>query len=368
METIRRNLGFNSSSYVDPEGLSGGLALWWNKDVKIEVELISKNFMHVIVTDSLNQKMWAVTFVCGCPSKVGREKIWDAIRDIARFEVLPWVCMGDFNQVLSVGDKLGGHIPSQRLISAFHDLISDCGLVDLEFKGPRFTWRNSCSGDSFIMERIDMAFANSKWRELYDKAMVFVEPAIGSDHNPLILNTNVPLNKVGKPFRFESFWVTKDGCRIVVEDSWNHGQEGPLMYSLRKKLRLCKDNLKVWSKHNFGGLRLKINHAKEQLIDIQSQLEQEFKPDLVAEERRLLHLIEDLWQKDAMHWHQRSRVKWLQMGDNNSRFFHLSTIQCRQRNQIVRLKDSIGVWRSTLKEVAGVVKNYFLDLYKEPPP
>ncbi|KAH7864841.1 hypothetical protein Vadar_034499 [Vaccinium darrowii] len=303
METIRRTLGFDSSNYVDPEGLSGGLALWWNKDVEIEVELVSKNFVHAIVTDNSNKKVWAATFVYGCPSRAGREMIWDAIRDIAHFEILPWVCMGDFNQVLSVGDKLGGHIPSQRLISSFHDLISDCGLVDLEFKGPRFTWRNNRSGENFIMERIDMVFANSKWRELYDKAMVFVEPAIGSDHNPLILNTDVPFNKVGKPFRFESFWVTEDGCKTVVEESWKRGQEGPLMYSLCKKLRHCKDNLKSWSKDNFGDLRLKINHAKEQLVDIQSQLEQGFKSDLIVEERRLLQLIEDLWQKDAIKIH-----------------------------------------------------------------
>lgn len=245
LETIRCNLGFDNSCYVDPHGLSGGLALWWNKEVEVEVEMTSKNFMHVIITDRSNQKMWAATFVYGCPSRGGREVVWDAIRGIVRSEFLPWVCIGDFNQVLSGSDKMGGHIPSQSMISAFHDFISECGLVDLDFKGPCFTWRNNRSGDSFIMERIDMAFANSKWRELYDKAMIFVEPAIGSDHNPLILNTDVPLNKVGKPFRFESFWVTEGGCKAVVEDSWRQDQAGSLMYSLCKKLRLCKVNLKT---------------------------------------------------------------------------------------------------------------------------
>lgn len=94
------------------------------------------------------------------------------------------------------------------------------------------------------MERIDMAFANFKWREIYDKAMVFVEPAIGSDHNPLVLNTDVPLNKVGKPFKFESYWVTEDGCKEVIVDSWRTQQEGSLMFVVCKKLKECKDKLK----------------------------------------------------------------------------------------------------------------------------
>ncbi|KAH7846795.1 hypothetical protein Vadar_018280 [Vaccinium darrowii] len=91
------------------------------------------------------------------------------------------------------------------------------------------------------MERLDMAFANSKWRELHDKAMVLVEPVIGYDHNPLVLNTEVPLLKVGKPFRFESFWVTKDSCSDVIMDAWNQNQNGSLMFVVCKKLQSCKE-------------------------------------------------------------------------------------------------------------------------------
>lgn len=97
-------------------------------------------------------------------------------------------------------------------------------------------------------------------------------------------------------------------------------------------------------------------------------LEQGFNPDCVTQEKRLLAELEDLWQKDAMFWHQRSRIKWLQMGDKNSRFFHLSSIQGRQRNQIICLKDKDGVWRTEPKEIASLIKGHFQELYKPPPP
>lgn len=89
-----------------------------------------------------------------------------------------------------------------------------------------------------------MAFANAQWRELNDQAMVFVEAAMGSDHNPLILDTVVPLNRVGKPFRFESFSVTDEECEEVVSTAWKQGCEGTVMNMVCKKLRRCKEGLK----------------------------------------------------------------------------------------------------------------------------
>ncbi|KAG5533573.1 hypothetical protein RHGRI_027682 [Rhododendron griersonianum] len=257
--------------------------------------------MHVIVSDKSVPSCWAATFIYGCPLR------------------------GDFNQVMCVEDKMGGNLPSQSSIVSFHSLISDCGLVDLEFKGPQFTWRNNRYGDNFIMERIDMAFANAQWRELHDRAMVF------------------------------------------VEETWSQNGEGSKMYTVCKKLRGCKEKLKAWSIRKFGNLKLMIATTKDQLMEVQKQIQNGFNPDALALEKSLIKKLEDLWQKNAMYWHQRSRIKWLQMGDKNSRFFHLSTIQRRQRNQIMRLKDSSGVWKSEHKEIAEIIKLHFQDLYRGPP-
>ncbi|KAH7841883.1 hypothetical protein Vadar_003252 [Vaccinium darrowii] len=168
--------------------------------------------------------------------------------------------------------------------------------------------------------------------------MVFVEPAIGSDHNPLVLNTDVSLNKVGRPFRFESFWVTEAGCKEVIVDAWSRQQEGSLMLKVCKKLKVCKEMLKEWSKHTFGELRFRIDSAKEHLSDIQHKMELGFYNELLIEETRILQVLEDLWQKDAI----------------------------RQRNQIVRLKNEQGIWKENPKDIAGVIKNYFHELYKMP--
>ncbi|KAF7153351.1 hypothetical protein RHSIM_Rhsim01G0274800 [Rhododendron simsii] len=327
LETIRRSLGFDSSNYIDPIGLFGGLALWWKNEVEINIETSIKNIVHTVISEKSTSHDWAGSFIYGSPNREGRDQAWEELTHIGRFESLPWLCIGDFNEVLSTSDKMGGSILSPRRLSSFHEMLTTCGLVDLGFKGPRFTWRNNRLGGDLIMERLYMAFANDKWRELYDQATVFVEAAIGSDHNLLILNTSFPLKKVRKPFRFKSFWTTEESCKLIICESWDAIYEGSGLAKVCKKLKGCKEKLK------------KIIKSK----------------------------LEDLWQKDAMYWHQRSRIKWLQMGDKNSRFFHLSTIHGRQRNQLVKLKDETGIWKMEEIDISGIIRTHFQGLYSPPP-
>ena len=49
------------------------------------------------------------------------------------------------------------------------------------------------------------------------------------------------------------------------------------------------------------------------------------------------------WKKqEEILWQQKSQKLWLREGDRNTRFFHKSTIQNRQHNQISQLKSSNG--------------------------
>lgn len=160
METICHKFNFDFGTYVDPKGLT----LWWKAEVDVIIKNASKNIIHTIVSENGNPTTWVASFVYGSPCREGRDQLWEDLGNIGHSEHLPWLCMGDFNEVLRTNDKFEGNIPSQRRLSSFHRMLNSCGLVDLGFQGPRFTWRNNRAGEDHIMERIDMAFANSKWR------------------------------------------------------------------------------------------------------------------------------------------------------------------------------------------------------------
>lgn len=45
-----------------------------------------------------------------------------------------------------------------------------------------------------------------------------------------------------------------------------------------------------------------------------------------------------------MFWLQKSRNTWLREGDQNTKFFHLSTVIIRRRNKLEGLNNVEGVW------------------------
>ena len=58
-------------------------------------------------------------------------------------EKLPWVCIGDFNEILYRFEKQGGHPKPQVQMERFRDALNFCNLNDFGFEGDVFTWRNN---------------------------------------------------------------------------------------------------------------------------------------------------------------------------------------------------------------------------------
>ena len=76
VERRRRGLRFPNMYYVEPEGISGGLALWWLESVKVEVIVAGKNFIHVKILAGLDPIEGHITFVYGPPKEQLRGSWW----------------------------------------------------------------------------------------------------------------------------------------------------------------------------------------------------------------------------------------------------------------------------------------------------
>lgn len=73
---------------------------------------------------------------------------------------IPWILIGDFNDVLSFNEKLGGNSVNQTRVREFKRMLDDCHLLNLAFEGPGFTWCNKCDNGPFILELLDGAICN----------------------------------------------------------------------------------------------------------------------------------------------------------------------------------------------------------------
>ncbi|XP_043700060.1 uncharacterized protein LOC122650735 [Telopea speciosissima] len=78
---------------------------------------------------------------------------------------------------------------------------------------------------------------------------------------------------------------------------------------------------------------------------------------------RYLHALEDCEKL----WREKSRNKWLREGDRNSKFFHLSTVIRRSKNQIKCLKKDDGTVVADLVGMAEYVCTFFKNFHKAVP-
>jgi hypothetical protein len=71
----------------------------------------------------------------GDPSPSKRVNSWALMGRLSEVDSLPWVCGGDFNEVLCMNEKLGGSEKSISGMIRFRQAVDKCDLIDLGFSG-----------------------------------------------------------------------------------------------------------------------------------------------------------------------------------------------------------------------------------------
>ncbi|CAN1785963.1 LINE-1 retrotransposable element ORF2 protein, partial [Linum perenne] len=69
--------------------------------------------------------------------------------------------------------------------------------------------------------------------------------------------------------------------------------------------------------------------------------------------------LNKLWKQEEVYGRQRAGKRWLKEGDKNTKFFHASTIQRRQRNKILRLKNGDGEWIEGEEDITNHVRGFY---------
>ncbi|KAK4252766.1 hypothetical protein QN277_014312 [Acacia crassicarpa] len=322
---VRLKCGFTQELYVDPIGLSGGLAVWWQDSITLSVLYRSKNIIHAIIdSDCLNAPRM-ISFIYGPPKEGERRIVWDSLRRLASGITDSWLVVGDFNDLLSQSEKEGGNPRAMRKIINFQGFLSDCNLMDLEFKGSQFTWCNKRDG-AIVRERLDRALGNVEFRDTFHHAVVFHVDPVGSDHHALVVDCCHHEEKAPKVFRFEANWVHHVDFLSVVRRSWLEGAGvmDDKIQDLIRWLAFCRKGLMVWDREEFPHFQKLVVHLRQWLADC-------YKGPMVAgnllEAEELVKQIEETLDREETYWWQRLRISWLKCGDKNTGFFHSSVIQ-----------------------------------------
>lgn len=118
--------------------------------------------------------------------------------------------MGDFNEIINQGEKVGSALRRDGQMEEFRSVLEDCHLSDMGFIGSKYTWTNGRSDGTFTIERLDRVVANEEWRSMFKEVVVHVLAGHASDHKPLLIDcTEFGEEKVRskRGFKFEAKWM-----------------------------------------------------------------------------------------------------------------------------------------------------------------
>ncbi|VFQ59853.1 unnamed protein product [Cuscuta campestris] len=207
VEYVIDKLGFDSVLAVDSSGRSGRLALFWNRESKVSLISYSRNHVDVNVLNKCNGP-WRFTGFYAHPRWSQRLDSWNLLKSLKSGSTLPWMVMGDFNDICAAMEKKGGNPRPPCFIDGFNEALSFCELMDLGMSSYPFTWEWRKNTPDWVEERLDRAVATHRWRSLFPGFSLYNVMTTWSDHSALLLSFNgVIEDGRSRSFRFENCWL-----------------------------------------------------------------------------------------------------------------------------------------------------------------
>ncbi|KAI9126004.1 hypothetical protein K1719_003422 [Acacia pycnantha] len=116
--------GFDSMEIIPSEGHSGGMAMIW-KSSSIKVQIIDTNrqFFHV-ECELPDRPPFLLTSVYAIPHSNLRSILWSKLKGMSASITLPWVVLGDFNDIMAASERIGGVRCNHQRLKWFAEKIS----------------------------------------------------------------------------------------------------------------------------------------------------------------------------------------------------------------------------------------------------
>ncbi|XP_019167877.1 PREDICTED: uncharacterized protein LOC109163583 [Ipomoea nil] len=221
MEQVRVKTGYDNVFTVDAVGHRRGLAMLWSNSINLQVTAYCDNFIDTTLSLDVGAPVWRFTGYYGYPDKARRRESWQMLRNLAAQSTMPWVVMGDYNDLMHQTEKRGRAPHPPWCINGFCDAVADCGLQDLPFTGYQYTWVRSRGAVNMVEEKLDRILVSEDWNTMFDGAEACSLTCTYSDHMPLLLTPVATVNTMRqKRFLFDNMWLREDRCREVVAQSW----------------------------------------------------------------------------------------------------------------------------------------------------
>lgn len=339
---------------------SGGLWLMWNHDLQVHVHSTSFHVILATVVNCTTNQKFGLVCIYGDPYHRQTSMIWDQVASFVYDNCnIPMLCIGDMNELLYDMDKNSPNINRSRM-NAFRSLVKRCGLFDLGFSGPAYTWTNKRFSSKPTYERLDRCLVNAEWCVDYPVSNVYNMPLIHSlsDHAAILLSTEGPVRRTKRSFKFENWWLKEQDFQTHAKGAW----VSTANKSFSARTNQLAGVLKIWCRKK-KPLQQELNNLEEQIRQIQVQPLQSQDHSLEAS---LVTRYEQTMTKLTDSYVQRAKKQWVKDGDRNTSFFHHAIVKRRRRNAIVSIKDENNVMQFMPDQISNTFVNYFRSIFVSP--
>ncbi|XP_074314392.1 uncharacterized protein LOC141649606 [Silene latifolia] len=295
-----RFVALQNESLLEPDDLDGdpledclpGEEVFSQQDVDLQRPVL--NLKH----------FWMFVLLLSLDFRLERRVLWQQLSDISSTVSNPWACMGDFNVVLKMDERLGCDHLHLADMNEFGRCLDSNGLVDHPATGSFFTWNNK-QGDGLRWAKLDRVLTNQQWIRDVGSIVTFLEAG----------------------------------------DNWLVCTSGGKVSSLFQKLKHLKKPLRGLHSSSFTGLAYRVKTAKTALL-----------------EKQLLYAYTHVKRAEMLALQQRAKVHDLKLGDNSTKFFYSQIAARRMRNTIGCLHDENGDLRTRLSDVVVGFVSYYQNL------
>lgn len=130
---------------------------------------------------------------------------------------MPWLVLGDFNNVLSQDDKKKGGLKVTNYDTKdFVDCVKYLDLLDLRFVGCYYTLLSPS-----VCSKLDRALVNTTWNNSsFNGLAEFIASGCIWDHVLIVVFLLAPHVNKTNPFKFFNMWTISYDFIKIVEDKW----------------------------------------------------------------------------------------------------------------------------------------------------
>lgn len=134
---LQKWLGYDRVFTINPIG-RGGFGSFWKNSIEVEFNYVDKNML------DLKAKYGSTSFFVSCvygdPCGKNKHNVWEMITRLGCNRKEGWCMLGDFNDILHSGEKMGGPLRSDAVCGSFNDMIKACEMSELPSSGNGLTW------------------------------------------------------------------------------------------------------------------------------------------------------------------------------------------------------------------------------------